>query len=241
MIWFYGSLFHSFAFNRSFFFATSSHVPASALLSPFVFQFKAFLSLTQSFLSELLYAFFVPLCLHLSLFYTLFLCFSQFFLHSVCLPVSLPGVARVMLTTPDKDNSLTHSVVYFSPSVLPPLSLHPSVIPHSSLIHPAVQPCLVVFSFPMLLSICFTPPVFSSGGQPILPSYLFIVLSAISLLPSAQHQSIHLSFWLSLYLCLPLNGSICLSVHPYVPDCPLLSPTQPFQPSLHPSPSAPDN
>lgn len=177
-----------------------------------VFQFNT-LSLIQSFHSALLYTFFVPPGLHLSLFYTFFLCFSEIFLRSVCLPVSLPGVAHVKLTTPDKDNSLTHSVVYFSPLLFP---LFHS-IPHSSLIHPVVQPCLMVFSFRLLLSICFTPPVFSSGGQPILPSYLFIVSSAVSLLPSAQHQSIHLSFWLSLHLCLPLNGSICLSMHPYVP------------------------
>lgn len=199
---FYRSLFLSLTFKffnflvDLFFCSLVSFVSSSLTLS---------LSLIQLFLSALLYI----LCPFLSSSVSL-LHFLSLFL-SVCLPVSLSGVARVKLTTPDKDNSLTHSVVYF-----PPLSLHPSVIPHSSFIHPAVQPCLMVFSVWLLLSICFTSPVFSSGGQPILPSYLFIVLSAVLLLPSTQHQSIHLSFWLSLHLCLPLNGSICLSMHPYV-------------------------
>lgn len=88
---------------------------------------------------------------------TLSLCLSV--RPSVRPSVFLPGVARVKLTRADRDNSLTHSVVYFSPSaLLPTLSLHPSVIPRSSLIHPAVQPRLMVFSFRLLLSICFSSP-----------------------------------------------------------------------------------
>lgn len=57
-----------------------------------------------------------------------------------CLSVFLPGVARVSLTRPDRDNSLTHSVVCFSPLLFPPLHSIPLLSLYSSPTHPAVQP-----------------------------------------------------------------------------------------------------
>lgn len=212
-------------FQSSFFSASScgpSHVSRYALSSPFVSSsLRLSLSLIQSFLSATVHFLCPFVCLHLSLFYTLFLCFCQFFLHSAWLPVSLSGVARVKLTPPDKDNSLTHSVVYFSPLLFPLFHSIPLVIPHSSFIHPPIQPCLMGF-FSLA---CFYPSVLSVPLPP-LAGNLFcpvISLSCCLLFRACLPPSISLSIWLSLYLYLPLSGSICLSMHPDVPPTVLFS------------------
>lgn len=108
---------------------------------------------------------------------------------------TLPGVARVKLTRPDRDNSLTHSAVYFSPLLFPRLSLRPSVIPHSSPIHPAVQPGFTVFSFRLFLPICFLPLQSSPlAGDLFFPVIYLLRCLLIHTRPPFQHQSFHLSF-----------------------------------------------
>lgn len=95
---------------------------------------------------------------------TFFLLFFHFYF-SLCPSIHLSppssGVARVKLTRPDKDNSLTHAAVYFSPPLFPLLLLRPSVIPHSSLLHPAILPCLMVSSISAASTHLFYPPLFS--------------------------------------------------------------------------------
>lgn len=168
-------------------------------------------------------------------------------MHSLSLSVrlsTLPGVARVKLTRPDRDNSLTHSAVYFSPLLFPRLSLRPSVIPHSSPIHPAVQPGFTVFSFRLFLPICFLPLLSSPlAGDLFFPVIYLLRCLLIHTRPPFQHQSFHLSF-LAISPSKSASQLINLSfffIHPYVHLTVLLSfPTQPFHPCLRPSPSAPE-
>lgn len=137
-----------------------------------------------------------------SVFYTFFLCFSQYFLHSVCLSVSLPGVARVKLTRSDKDNSLTHSVVYFSPLLfplfhsIPLLSLTPlsSILPFNH----------VSWSFHFS---CFYPSVLPLSFSPLAGNlfYPVISLSCCMLLHSCRLSSLSPSIRLSIYLCQSLK------------------------------------
>lgn len=168
-----------------------------------------------SFLATVL--FFVPL-FH-------FLWFSHF--------VCPPGVARVKLTRPDKDNSLTHSVVYFSPLLFPLFhsillwSLTP--LPYTLLFNchrlfissASVHPSYILFSslagnlFYSVISLSHCLLLHTRPSSSITPA---ICLSlAISLSTSAL-QLIHLSFY--------------ASVHPT--DFPPLPPTRPFQVSTLP-------
>lgn len=135
--------------------------------------------------------------------YPVVICLSPLFsvVLALCLSVSLPGVAHVKLTRPDKDNSLTQSVVCFFPSVLRPLSLHPSVIPQSSLIHPAVQLHYMVFSFRRLLSICFTPSVFLLW-RAMYSTQLSVYCVVWSFIHAFHPASVHPSGFLGLFLSL---------------------------------------
>lgn len=172
--------------------------------------------------------------------YPVVICLSPLFsvVLALCLSVSLPGVAHVKLTRPDKDNSLTQSVVCFFPLFF---ALFHS-IPRSSLspLSSILQFSCITWSFhfdgfhPSVLPLPFS----SFGGKCILPSYLFIVSSGLSFMPSIQHQSIHLAFWVSFYRYQTVSRSICLSIHLCV-SVAVPSPSQPFQPCLHPTPSVP--
>lgn len=196
-------------------------------------------SLIQSFLPALLsLSLAVFICLSFSLYFPASVGFSCTL--SVCLSVSLPGVARVKLTRPDKDNSLTHSVVYFSPLLFPLFHSIPmsSLTPLSSIL-PFNR---VSWSFHFD---CFYPSVLPLPFSPLAGNLFYPVISSSccllfhSCLPSSISPSICLSGCLFIYVCLSSNQSVFLCLHTSLYVCPLLSPSQPFQPSLHPSPSVP--
>lgn len=126
--------------------------------------------------------------------YPVVICLSPLFsvVLALCLSVSLPGVVHVKLTRPDKDNSLTQSVVCFSPLFF---ALFHS-IPQSSLIHPAVQLHYMVFSFRRLPSICFTPSVFLLWRE-MYSTQLSVYCVVWSFCHSCLPSSISPSIWLS--------------------------------------------
>lgn len=93
---------------------------------------------------------------------------------------------------------------------------------------------LIVFSFLLLLHLFYSLPFSTLMGN------LFYTFH--SCLPSRINpSSVSSVFLLALYLCIFFKHLVCLSANPHVPVLVLFpfSPTQPFQPYLHPSPSVP--
>lgn len=165
--------------------------------------------------------------------YPVVICLSPLFsvVLALCLSVSLPGVVHVKLTRPDKDNSLTQSVVCFSPLFF---ALFHS-IPQSSLIHPAVQLHYMVFSFRRLPSICFTPSVFLLWREMYstqLSVYCVVWSFCHSCLPSSISPSIWLSGSLSIVIRLWADQSVFLCICVSLLLSPLL--VNPFSPASIP-------
>lgn len=129
------------------------------------------------------------------------------FSHFVC----PPGVARVKLTRPDKDNSLTHSVVYFSPLLFP--------LFHSTLLWSLTPlPYTLLFNCHRLFissaSIHPSYILFSSLAGNLF--YSVISLSHCLLLHTRPSSSITpaicLSFFLSVYVCLATDPFVFLCI-----------------------------
>lgn len=179
-----------------------SHPPLCCLVFICVYKLKA-LHLIQSFLSTPLYA-------SLSRFYPF--SDSLIFMNSACLSVSFPGVARVKLTRPDKDNSLTHSVVYFSPLLFPRFHSIP-------LLSLTPLPYILLFSrhrlFILTASIHPSSILFSSlvGNlfHPVIYLSRCLLLHAHALLPASVHPSVFLA--ISLYVCLLTDQSVFICIH----------------------------
>lgn len=148
---------------------------------------------------------------------------SLIFMNSVCLSISLPGVARVKLTRPDKDNSLTQSVVYVS-------SLSPAPLHYIPLLFLTPLPYFLLFSrhCPSIFH-----PVFFHFT---LLSLHHVVCYLTHILP--HPASVHPSFFLaiSLYVCIITDQSVFIaSIRPtdFLP----LPQTRPLRTRLYPSPS----
>lgn len=201
-------------------------------------------SLPRSFSPTLFHNSCAPLCLYRPLFFSsvpLFL-LSFFFGLSVSLFLLLPGVAHVKLTGPDKDNSLTHSVVYFSPLLSPLFHFIPlsSLTPLSSIL--PFNRVLWSLFFRPFLSICFIPPLFS----PLVGNLFNPVISLSCCLlfdssfPSSISPSTHLSYRLSIHLSsyLPSHQSVYLSIRPSISPsaCPLPSLSSTFSTQSPPLP-----
>lgn len=73
----------------------------------------------------------------------------------------------------------------------------------------------MVFSFWQILSICFIPLFFSSGRQPVLPSYPFCVVWY--LIHAFRLASVHPSVFLFISIYIYVSHAIYVSVLPYVP------------------------
>lgn len=90
----------------------------------------------------------------------------------------------------------------------PPLLFTPSICRPQLISCMSCWSTVIIFSFPQLLSVHLLYYLYyfvhRSGRNPLFYCYLFI----------------HLSFWLSVHLPLPLNWSFCPCIHPI--DSPLL-------------------
>lgn len=147
---------------------------------------------------------------------------SLIFMNSVCPSISLPGVARVKLTRPDKDNSLTQSVVYVSSRSPAPLHYIPLLFLTPLLFLLFSRHCPSIFH-----------PVFFHFTLLSLHHAVCYLVHTLPL-PASVHPSVFLA--ISLFVCIITDQSVFIaSIRPT--DFFPLPPTRPLQIRLHPSPS----